>query len=153
MPGLLANSASKTQTVTSADATSTGYVTGERVVLTTTPTGTDYAWAISLPSGSSPVRARLSSATAAAPTFTPDIGGTYTIVCTVDGSTTYVLRITVTAIALSVPTEVLRLAPVADASVPAPAVGLALYYSATQSALCVKNAAGAVFPVDLGAAV
>jgi hypothetical protein len=152
--GILANSASKTQSSSSSDDVTSGYVVNEKVVLTTNPTGTNYSWAISLPSGSSPVRAGLSGDTGSSVTFKPDVGGIYTIVCTVDGTTTYTLRVTVVDVVLMTPLEALRLAPVADASIPAPpATVLALYNSIEQSGLVVKDSAGDIFPVELGPAV
>jgi hypothetical protein len=61
--------------------------------------------------------------------------------------TTYILRISVTQLAVSYALEALRLSPVADSQVATPATGVALYYSSTQSALCTKNSAGTVTPV------
>jgi hypothetical protein len=128
-----------------------GYISHERVVLTTSTLGTAYQWGMSAPMGSALSRSTLSDYNAAAPTFIPDVAGVYTLTCTIDGSTTYVLRMTVYSVGVSHITEVLRLTPLADTAVPAPASGVHLYYSATQSALAVKNAAGVVKTVDLTA--
>jgi hypothetical protein len=153
MAGILANSSSHTMVSSTPDEVETGYVVNEKVVLTTTPTGTDYSWAISLPSGSSAVRAGLSDETGASVTFKPDVGGIYTVVCTVDGTTVYTLRLTVVDTVLMTPMEALRLAPVADASIPTPpATVLALYNSVTHG-LVVKDSAGAIRQVTLGSPV
>ncbi len=152
MAGILANSASKTMEAgdTSADAVVSGFVTGERIVLGTNPTGESYSWGLSVPSASAAARSGLSSATDAAPTFTPDVAGTYVVTCTVDGTTTYVMRIAVVAVAVTVANQALRFSPVADAAVPAPAIGITLYYSSDHTALVVKDSENNVYPVDLG---
>jgi hypothetical protein len=136
---------------TAADKVVSGYVAGERVALSVTPTGTTYAWAIAQPSASSRARSALSSETGASVTFVPDVGGSYAITCLVDGVTTYVLRLTCQAAAVAEPVEAVRFSPRSDASIPAPAAGVAMYYSSDQDALCVKDPAGDVFTVDLTA--
>lgn len=153
MSGVIANSASRPMlgAETSADKSVSGYVAGERITLSTTPTGTDYAWSIAQPSSSSTARSALSAETGASVTFTPDVGGTFMVTCIVDSTTTYVIRMTVQAATVSEPVEALRLSPRTDASVPAPAAGVTLYYSSTQGALCIKTTADAVFRVDLTA--
>lgn len=152
MAGILANSVSKTMSAgdTSADNVVTNFVAGERITLSTTPTGSAYAWTISAPSGSSAARAALYGDTEASPFFTPDVGGTFLVTCSCDG-TNYVLRITTQAAAVSEPAEALRFSPRSDTTIPAPAAGVALYYSSDQNALCVKDASGAVFTVNLTA--
>jgi hypothetical protein len=146
----LAASASLPAGSTSADKVSSGWVAGERVVLATSPTGTNYTWTIAAPSGSNSARSALSASSGASVTFTPDVGGTYAIRCLVD-ATEYFLRLTVQGATIAEPVEALRLSPRTDASVPAPAAGLTLYYSSNQSALVVKDSADDVFEVDLTA--
>lgn len=140
MAGILANSATKSMVAgdTSASNVEDGYVTGQQVVLGTNPTGSLYSWGISFPSGSTPARSGLSSDTAAAPTFTPDVAGEYVITCTVGTSTFYVLRCSVANAAASTFIGAVRFLPLADGSVEAPSTGVTLYYSSTQSALAVK---------------
>jgi hypothetical protein len=150
MAGLLANSVSVSMVSGSADASQAGFLTGEQIVLSTTPTAASYSWGVAKPSGSSG-RAALSEDDVAAPVFTPDVAGYYVFTCTIAGGTAYVLRANVTALAVASPTQALRLSPVTDAQVEAPAVGMALYYSSTQSALCVKDANDDVFTVDVTA--
>ena len=96
MAGIYATAASKTLAAgaTSVDNTSTGWVAGERISLGATPAGATYLWSIAQPSASSRARSALSTENGAAPTFTPDVGGTYSISCLVDGATTYALRLT-----------------------------------------------------------
>lgn len=150
MAGILANSASQTMVSgdTEADKSVTGYVIGEQITLTTYPTGTNYVWGHAIPSGSSTTRAGLSSTTAAAPTFTPDTSGTFLVNVNVDG-TTYVIRIGVVAISTSETLQTFRFLAVSDTSVPTPSQGATLYYSSTQTALCVKQTDGTVYTVDL----
>lgn len=150
MAGILANSASETMTAgdTAADNTRAGYVVGEQVTLSTTPTGTTYSWALAKPSGATS-RSDLSDTTSASVSFVPDYAGTWTITCIVDGSTTYVLRITATAVAITSVANAHRLAPVTNNSVPAPALGLTLFCSSDASnQLRAKNAAGTVLTLD-----
>ncbi len=136
---------------TAADKSVSNYVAGERITLSTTPTGTDYVWSIAQPSGSSRARSALSAETGASVTFAPDVGGTYLVTCVVDSTTTYVIRITCQAAAIAEPVEAVRFSPRTDASIPAPAAGVTMYYSSTQSALVVKTAAGTVYTVNLTA--
>lgn len=152
MAGILANAASQTMLSgdTTADNVVSGYVAGERVTLSVTPSGTDYAWSIAIPSSASASRSALSDDTAVSTTFTPNVGGTYTITCIVD-STTYVLRLTAQAAAVAEPVEAVRFSPRTDNSIPAPATGVSMYYSSDQDALCIKDAAGDVFTVDITA--
>ncbi len=152
MAGILANSTSKTMVSSSAYATSTGYITGERIVLTATPPGTDYLWASGAPSSSSVARSELSAETGSSVYFVPDVAGYYVVTCNVDG-TDYVIRLSVVSASLSLAlAEGVRLSPVIDAQVPTPAAGVCLYYSSTQSALAIKDSDGDVFTVDLTAA-
>lgn len=146
MAGILANSASATMTGSdaAADQSISGYLRNERVTLTTTPTGSTYAWSLTNPNGSSPTRAALTDETASNPSFSPDVQGTYTVTATVDGSTSYTLRLSALNVAAAEPVEVLRLQPRTDAQVTAPSVGVALYYSSTQASLCVKTSSDAV---------
>lgn len=152
MAGILAVSAEQVMTApdTAVDKSVSGYVTNSQITLSTTPTGSSYSWAIAKPSGST-ARAALSSATAEAPVFTPDVPGYYTVSVVVDSTTTYVIRISVTQTAITTSYEAIRLSPKADASVPAPALGVAMYYSSDQDALVIKDAAGDVYTVDLTA--
>ncbi len=130
-----------------ADNTKAGYVVGEEIALTTLPTGTLYAWAQSIPAGSAPARSALTDAAVAATRFTPDVAGIYTLVCTVDSATVYILRLSVTLRASASVAQAMRFSPVTDASVAAPALGVTLYFSSDAGALVTKNAAGTVTPV------
>lgn len=147
--GILANSASVTMTSSSSDAVSTGYVLGEQIALTTNPTGSTYAWSTTIPNNSAPARSALSAASGASVTFVPDADGIYLVSCTVDGTTTYVIRVTVVNVAFSTVTQAIRLSPVEDNAVPAPAAGRTLYFSATQDAVVLKDASNRVFIVDV----
>lgn len=154
MAGILANSASETMTAgdTAVDNARSGYVVGERVTLSTTPTGTTYSWAMAKPGGATS-RSDLTDTDTASPTFVPDYAGTWTITCIVDGSTTYVLRITATAVAITSVANAHRFSPTANNSIPAPALGLTLFCSSdANSQLRVKNAAGAVLALDAASA-
>jgi len=152
MAGIMACSATETMVAgdTSADNSHSGYIAAEMVTLSVTPSGTSYSWGQSIPSGSATTRSALSSTTDASPTFTPDVAGEWVITCLVSGVTTYVLRLSVTAIATTTMAEAFRLQPVADGSVSAPAgTTLVLYNSATQGALAVKNSSGTIYTVDV----
>lgn len=151
MPGILASSSTHTMVSTSADQAEAGYLTGEQVTLSTTPTGSSYSWGIARPNGSSPGRSSLSEDDVASPVFTPDVAGYYVITCVVDG-TAYVLRLSVTSVAVASPTQALRLSPVTDAQVEAPATGIVLFCGSDHgNVLCTKDANDDVFTVDVTA--
>jgi len=154
MAGILANSASETMVAgdTAADNSRSGYVVGEQITLSTTPTGTTYSWSLAKPSGATS-RSNLSDETAAGPVFVPDYAGTWTITCIVDGATTYVLRVTATAVAITSVANAHRFSPTTNNSIPAPALGLTLFCSSdANSQLRVKNSAGAVLTLDAASA-
>lgn len=148
MAGILANSASVTMVTGTVDNTKSGYVVNEAITLTATPAGTDYIWAVSKPSGAT-ARSDLSSSTATSSTIIPDVAGTYTIVCDVDG-TDYVIRLTVAAVAVTSVANAHRLSPVTNTSVPTPALGETIFYSSTDSRLSKKNSSGVVSPIGGG---
>jgi hypothetical protein len=133
---------------TAADKAAAGWVTREQVTLTVTPTGTSYAWSIAKPSASGSACA-LSATSGASVTFTPDVEGYFTVVCVVDGSTTYVLRMAVVAVASATTLSVSRLLPLSDSQVATPSTGVALYYSSTQSGLSYKDTSGVVHKVTV----
>lgn len=149
MAGILANSASETMVSgdTSADNTRAGYVVGEQITLATVPTGSVYSWSLSKPEGATS-RSNLSDATVASPVFVPDYAGTWTVTCIVD-NTTYVLRLTATAVAITSVANAHRFAPVTNNSVPAPATGLTLFCSSdAANQLRAKNTSGTVLSLD-----
>jgi len=148
MAGINASAASKTHAASGADVAVSGFITGEQVSLTATPGGTNYTWTISLPSGSSALRVGFAGDDTASAAFTPDVPGLYAVTAIVDGAT-YFLRLSVTQLAVSYALEALRLSPVANSQVPAPAVGGALFWSADSGALCVKDSAGTVRTVTV----
>lgn len=151
MAGILANSASETMVSgdTSADNARSGYIVSEQITLTVTPSGSTYAWSQSIPSASAPARSALSETDQASITFTPDVGGTYVVVCVVDSSTTYVLRLTVTNTAVLSLQEGIRFSPIADSQVPAPTLGRVLYFSSTQDAMVFKLPDDSTVVVDV----
>jgi len=154
MAGILASSASKSMVAASSPETQSGYVANERISLSTTPTGDTYAWSLCVPSGSAVARSALSDEGIASPKFTPDVPGVYVITCTVDGSTTYTLTLSVTAVAIVQVAQVFRYSPVEDAAVPTPALGFVQYCSATQgNIMVVKDSSGDIYPIELGSAL
>jgi hypothetical protein len=147
MAGIVATSlTTNNASTTAADSSISGYVAGERITLTTTPTGTSYAWTLSSPGGSE--RASLNDDDAASVSFVPDVDGYYVVTCTVSGVTVYVLRIAVAVVGTVGVISALRFAPLADTQVPTPALGVTLYYSTTQSSLAVKLTNGSVETID-----
>ena len=149
MAGILANSASATMVSgdTSVDNTRAGYIVGEQITLSTFPTGSVYVWSLSKPEGATS-RSNLSDATSASVVFVPDYAGTWTATCVVD-NTTYVLRLTATAVAITSVANAHRFAPVTNNSVPSPATGLTLFCSSNASnQLRAKNTSGAVLSID-----
>lgn len=124
---------------TSANNSVSGYIVGEQITLSVTPSGSSYSWGQAIPSASAVGRSGLSETDQATATFTPDVGGTYAITCLVSGTTTYVLILTVvnTAI-LEIGADGVRYPPVYDSQVPAPTAGRVQYFSLDQDALVVK---------------
>ena len=58
---------------------------------------------------------------------------------------------TAQAAAIAEPVEAVRFSPRTDASIPAPAAGVTMYYSSDQDALVVKDPSDDVFTVDVTA--
>lgn len=150
MSGITAVSSTKTHAASGVDVADSGFITGDAIALTASPTGTNYQWSLARPSGSNAARGALSGDASATAAFTPDAAGIYAISVTVDG-VVYILRLSVAQLVQSTTLEALRMTPVADSQVPPPAVGHALYFSSTQNTIALKNAAGAVFTVNLTA--
>lgn len=142
-------SASVLSAATAVDKTATGFIVGERATLGVT-SGSTFAWSLARPADSSS-NADLSSETAAAPTFYLEVAGYYIVRCLVDGSTEYLLRISVTEPATATVRNAVNYQPVLDAAVPTPTAGVTVYYSSDQSALVYKDAAGDLFAIDVTA--
>lgn len=153
MPGITAVSASATlaAAATSTDNSSSGWITGERIVLGVTPTGSEYVWGQSVPSSSSTARSALDSTTSATPVFIADVGGIYILTVTVDKLTSYTLKLTVQNVSVAEPEEAVRWSPRLDATIPAPTLGLATYFSGTFGNLACKDASARVWPLLRGA--
>lgn len=149
MSGILASSAAHTMTApdTSPNDVESGYVTNQQIALSTTPTGTTYVWALSIPSGSTPARSGLTAASGATSSFTPDVAGEYVVQCIVDGVTVYVIRCSVANAAAQDAIGALRFMPLADSTVQTPSTGRVLYYSSTQSKMVTKDSSGTVHPL------
>jgi len=139
MSGILAISISVPTPGTAANNAVSGYVTGESIALSTSPSGSTYVWQLSLPSGSTIARAGLTASSGATSSFVPDVEGEYLAVCTVDG-TTYTIRCSVTTATVATVSGGTRYLPVTDTSVSAPSTGCVLYLSSstTPNKLSVK---------------
>lgn len=135
----------------SANGSVAGFIRSEQITLSTTPTGTNYAWGQAIPVGSTTARSSLSATTGASITFTPDVAGYYVISCTVDSTTTYTLVISVTDTVTSTTTEALRVQAKADAGVPSPnALALAVYVSLATQGLVEKGPSAQIIPLRPG---
>ena len=151
MAGILANSTSVVMSPADTAPINVfeGFLTAERVTLSVDPAGTTFSWGISSPS-SSTVRSELSSTTSATPVFTPDVGGFYVITCTVDSTIVYRLTLSVTQVAISTVVEASRYQPKTNASVTAPVLGRALFFSSDLGSLAAKAPDGSVEPLGIG---
>ncbi len=147
MAGIGAVSVSKTHAASGVDVAATGFLVNEQVTLSASPAGSGYQWSVAIPSDSAPGRAALDDDTDAAPKFTPDAPGFYTITVLVDGATQYVLRLAVVSVGTVRVGEVFHLLPLANAQVATPQTGVALYYSTDSSKAVVKDSAGTVTPL------
>jgi len=143
MAGILANSATVTMTSGTPDASATGYLVGERITLTTNPTGSNYVWSIAKPAGSS-ISASSLTGTNGYIYLVPDVEGYFTVTVTVDTTTTYVLRVAAQAIGTVVYHSVSNYSPIANTSVPSPTLGGNLYYSSTADGVVYKKSDGSV---------
>jgi hypothetical protein len=144
MAGIGAVSVTKTHAAAGADVAATGFLVNEQITLSATPSGSGYQWSIAIPADSSPARSALDDDTDAAPKFTPDVAGFYTLSVLVDGATTYVLRIAAAAPAIIRQGEGMNLMPLSNAQVPTPQAGVTLYYSTDSSKAVVKDTTGTV---------
>lgn len=131
MAGILAISVAVPSPGTAVNNAVAGYVTASAIVLTTTPTGSAYVWGLSIPSGSTIARSALTAASGATSGFTPDVAGEYTVTCTVDSTTVYTTRCSVTAATAVAATGATRYLPVTDTSIATPSTGCTLYMSST----------------------
>jgi hypothetical protein len=147
MAGISAASVTKTHSAASSDDTATGFLKNEQIALSVSPSGSAYSWSIAIPSDSAPAQSALDDADVAAPKFTPDVPGFYTLTCVVDGATTHVLRIAVVAVAVVRAGEGFNLMPLANSQVPTPKAGVVLYYSTDSSKAVVKDTSGTVTPL------
>jgi hypothetical protein len=130
---------------TSVDNTVTSYIKGQEILLSTTGTVASHVWAQAIPSGSAPARSALSSSTSAAPKFTPDVAGYYTVTCNADG-TNYVLRIQVLEPTTATFRNAIQLPLLTSAQVPTPPVGSVNVYC-EGDALKFKDSDGTVHTV------
>lgn len=126
---------------TSADNSVTGFVTREQIALTVTGTPSVVAWNLARPSASV---AALSDFDDVSISFTPDVEGFYVITCVLDGTTSYVLRVSVTQVAHITTLSAVRFMPIPSASVPVPATGRTLFCSVEEDGLAVKLPDGTV---------
>lgn len=154
MAGIIAASVSKSMSSgdTAVDGAQSGYVINERILLSASPAGSSYTWALAAPSAAS-AGSDLTDTTGSTTDFIPDAAGVYLVTCSVDG-TDYTLRLSVSAVAYLRITDAILFSPISDASVPTPPTGsLALYLSSEAGVIVVKDDAGDTFPVELGAAL
>lgn len=146
MAGILANSVAKQ--MLSGDTTEnnsvSGYVVGDPITLSVTPTGTNYQWGEAIPVSSAPARSQLKSPTDASPSFIPDVAGQYVITVVVDLITTYVIQIAVVDISPVTFTGGLEMPAVSDVSIPSPSVGLTVYNSIQHSGFVTKDPSGTI---------
>jgi len=154
MAGILANSASVSMVSgdTAASKNMFGYAKTEAITLGVTPAGTSWVWAMVPPSASLARTARLSSTTVAAPTFTPDVDGTYVITCMVDGTTSYTIHCVVVNETTAVQVPHVTWTPKAPADVVAPAGGLRQFYNSATSLMAFKDSDGNVTTAVIGTA-
>ena len=151
MAGILANSASKTMLAgdTATDKAVSGYLVGEQVTLTVTPSGAAYAWSMARPVEGTG-RSDLSAGTGASVKFTPDAEGYYTITCLVDSVTSYTIRIATVAIGTVTDVAAARHQALLNSQIPTPSVGLTLFNSSDAGGLAVKGSDGNVTALSAG---
>lgn len=139
MAGILANSSSVTMSSGDTEVLKvvSGFARAERITLSTYPTGTDYFWALSLPSSSSDARAYLSSTSDPIVDFVPDAPGEFIVFCEVDG-TPYQLVIEANDLAQTSIVSTVKFPALYDSAVATPLAGVCLYYSINRSAFCAK---------------
>lgn len=139
MAGIIAISVTKTHTDSGADVATSGFLKNERITLSAVPPGAGRVWSLSAPSASSPASSALDDDQDTNPAFTPDVAGYYTVSVLIDGTTTYVLRISVSPIAVARQAEAINFQPLEDSQVPAPTIGRTVYCSATQGGVLVEK--------------
>jgi hypothetical protein len=145
MAGIMANSATETMVAgdTSVDKAVSGYLTRETIALTLTGSPTSARWSLAKPTTSGSIT-RLSETDELSTSFSPDVEGYYTVTCVIDDTTSYVLRVAVAQIAAVSTLTTVRLMPLADAQVPAPATGQTLFFSSDVESLVAKDSTGTV---------
>lgn len=146
MAGITANTTSVTMASSEgADVTKTGFSTGEVCTLAAEPAGSSHLWTLISPAGST---ASLSDDSAAGPQFKLDRAGVYSVVCIVDGSTVYKIRMEATQVSTAFVANSLRFAAVDPSTVATPSSGRVLFIDSTNSnALSLKDSSGTVTAV------
>lgn len=144
MAGIGAVSVTKTHSASGADVAATGFLVNEQVTLSASPSGSGYQWSVAIPSDSAPGRSALDDDTDAAPKFTPDVPGFFTVTCLVDGATLYVLRLAVVSVGTVRVCEVLHFAPIANSQVSTPQTGFAVFNSSDLPGMAKKDTTGTV---------
>lgn len=148
MAGIIANSASISMAPADTATTKSisGFVRGETITLTTSPTGSGHRWSLSRPRGSSVDRCKLSASTGTSVSFTPDCGGVFSVAVQVSG-TVYRLLIDVSAFTQTSIADAIKFPPRKNSSVPTPSAGAIVFWSSTDNCLSEKHSDGVVYPV------
>ena len=109
-----------------------GYATAEQVTLTVFPAPTTTAvYELSAPTNSA--LAAISVIDDVSARFIPDLQGLYVVTATVDGSTEYVIRLSVSQFGVVTLREALLFPPVDPTNIAAPQVGRVLFSDSTNS--------------------
>src|SRR3989304_4910674 len=95
-----------------------GYSRDEEILLSTTPAMAEYEWSVARPDGSSSARAYFSSTTDAAPTFRPDVNGSFVVSVTDGVNPPYSITLSVTTVAPMETVSHTRLLPLHPDQVP-----------------------------------
>jgi hypothetical protein len=144
LAGIAAASVTKTHAAAGADVAAVGFLANEQITLSASPAGSGYQWSITIPADSSPARSALDDDTDAAPKFTPDVAGFYTLSVLVDGATTYVLRLAVVSVSIVRQCEGLNFAPMANSQIPTPQTGFTVFNSSDLPGMAKKDSTGTV---------
>ncbi len=145
MAGITAISATKTlgSGDTSADNTTSGYVSKEQISLGLTGSPVTALWSLSKPnaSGSS---CQLDDETSLTPKFSPNVEGMYVVSCLVDGSTTYILRISAVDTTITSAISAIHFLPCLNSQIPTPRSGRTVFFSSDSGAMSQKLPDGTV---------
>ena len=117
--------------------TASGFLTKEQISFGLTGSPMSAIWSLSKPSTSGSA-CSIIGASSLNPVLTPDTEGVYVVSCLVDGSTTYVLTLSIVASSSVSTISALHLLPADPVQIPTPRSGATVFFNLLTSEIAAK---------------